>query len=478
MKKEFTLADRVFEEITASIRSGYMKKGSRFISVRKMREEYNIGFRTARQVTKRLKEAGYIKVEPKKAPVVTLPANTPDDIAILENKYIILSSFGAIRDILPCLLAFCMTNCNFEELNHARAMLKTSKRCLDPARWQLLHDVTHEILRAGGGRIMSDIYEELSNKGMVSYFFEQGNKEIDRFISLCSTKFVEIANIRGFNEKRKLLYSFLSELYNIISGMIDKLSLEHPDITPKKSKPEIRVYRTKPYKYINIIHDIIYRIGKGEFKKGDYLPNEAALSKYYNVSVSTLRRALADLRNMGYCDTYNVKGTVIRKRETGAKYDLKSIPDHNIRAYEYMKNLQLACLLVLPFAKNGALSMTKEQVEDMYITVKQSGNCLEAVVDYISEMSGDSLVRDIFIQVENAVRWNYYTYCIDIDISTRHIRLYCKRACDNALAGDMSAFAHELSSLYCYMLDTMQEYLSTRCEIKEISEIVTPHIAY
>ena len=41
------------------------------------------------------------------------------------------------------------------------------------------------------------------------------------------------------------------------------------------------------------------------------LPSEAVLAQEYSVSVATIRRSISMLNRLGFCRTYNVKGTQV-----------------------------------------------------------------------------------------------------------------------------------------------------------------------
>ena len=52
--------NRVYTDLKGRIISGQFPAGSSFLSAEQLRQEYQIGFHTARNVTARLREEGYI----------------------------------------------------------------------------------------------------------------------------------------------------------------------------------------------------------------------------------------------------------------------------------------------------------------------------------------------------------------------------------------------------------------------------------
>ena len=69
--------NRVYTDLKGRIISGQFPAGSSFLSAEQLRQEYQIGFHTARNVTARLREEGYIVSRNRKAPVVCWEGSVP-----------------------------------------------------------------------------------------------------------------------------------------------------------------------------------------------------------------------------------------------------------------------------------------------------------------------------------------------------------------------------------------------------------------
>lgn len=65
------------------------------------------------------------------------------------------------------------------------------------------------------------------------------------------------------------------------------------------------------YVYVQLADHLAARIAAGELKSGDRLPNEREMPADYGVSIDTVRKALAVLRERGLVVTKPVKGTFI-----------------------------------------------------------------------------------------------------------------------------------------------------------------------
>ena len=60
MEQYVTLFSRVYQDLKGRIVTGQFPSGGDFPSIQRLRQEYQIGFRTAQEVTVRLREEGYI----------------------------------------------------------------------------------------------------------------------------------------------------------------------------------------------------------------------------------------------------------------------------------------------------------------------------------------------------------------------------------------------------------------------------------
>ena len=71
--------------------------------------------------------------------------------------------------------------------------------------------------------------------------------------------------------------------------------------------------RGQDYCYSKIVDDLNLKIGLGEYSVGMYLPYEKQLASRYDVSLSTVRKALSELEQRGFVKTLNGKGTIVIK---------------------------------------------------------------------------------------------------------------------------------------------------------------------
>lgn len=77
----------------------------------------------------------------------------------------------------------------------------------------------------------------------------------------------------------------------------------------------MKAERNKMKKYHYIFKNLQEKIDKQELKIGEFLPNELELSKHYNVSRETIRKALKLLESAGLIEKMQGKGNKIIEKE-------------------------------------------------------------------------------------------------------------------------------------------------------------------
>lgn len=129
--------------------------------------------------------------------------------------------------------------------------------------------------------------------------------------------------------------------------------------------------RGKDYYYTRIVRDLTRKIGTGVYPAGTYLPYEAQLAKQYDVSASTVRKALGLLEQRGYTKTLNGKGTMVLTPDQinteQALLDFTTKRDTLI----YLHSLQLMVLLSYPVAAYTAPRFNEDDLKQLAIHIKK-----------------------------------------------------------------------------------------------------------
>ena len=99
--------------------------------------------------------------------------------------------------------------------------------------------------------------------------------------------------------------------------------------------------RGRDYHYSKIIDDMNLKIGLGEYSVGMFLPHEKQLASQYEVSLSTVRKALAELEQRGFVKKLNGKGTIVIEPDHTKLHRLALNSGYVEKALRYIHALQL-----------------------------------------------------------------------------------------------------------------------------------------
>lgn len=120
----------------------------------------------------------------------------------------------------------------------------------------------------------------------------------------------EAALTKEFNVSRNTLRRALGDLES--EGLIRALPGRGRIVT---SPDEPRNDASNPHlQYRRIAAELREKIERGEFRPGELLPSEAALTAQYGVSRWTARQALVELQGAGLVDAVHGKGRFVRER--------------------------------------------------------------------------------------------------------------------------------------------------------------------
>lgn len=151
--------------------------------------------------------------------------------------------------------------------------------------------------------------------------------------------------------------------------------------------------RGQDYYYSKIVDDLNLKIGLGEYSIGMYLPYEKQLAGQYNVSLSTVRKALSELEQRGFVKTLNGKGTIVIEPDDTKIHRLALNSGYVEKALRYLHALQLMALLIRPAALEAALRFTRDELDEL--------------ADRFTS-PGSAYLADMLEAILNIPHWNLY----------------------------------------------------------------------
>ena len=271
--------------------------------------------------------------------------------------------------ILPSLLVFSLQGCDVEVLPYYKQAVKALRLGYTAGGWRPPSKLGYEILRIGGNSLFSELYSTFGLYNKLTFFTE----ECTYFSKHFSQEAVSVANVipdvlKGDDPHIK--YNLLSNMYQKLTEFIENTLNYLSEATPKcHSQTGLRFswnpMRGQDYCYSKIVDDLNLKIGLGEYSVGMFLPYEKQLANQYEVSISTVRKALSELEQRGFVKTLNGKGTIVIEPDDTKLHRLALNSGYVEKALRYLHALQLMVLIIRPAALAAAPQFTKEELDEL-----------------------------------------------------------------------------------------------------------------
>ncbi len=373
MRPQETKFSFVYNEIKQSILDGQIPQGNALPSSRIYCEQFPVSRYTINRVFDALRAEGLVDIQPRLAPIVVSTKeafNTSNAVfEVLKQKKSILQVYQTFALILPSLMVFALQGCDVEIMPHYKQAMKALRLGYTPCGWRSLSKLGYDILRIGGNFLFSELYSTFCLYNKLKFF-----AEVCPYFSKHSLQeAVSVANVipdilKGDDPLTK--YNQLSNMYQKLTDAIQNTLNYLSEITPKcPSQTGLKFswnpMRGQDYCYSKIVDELNRKIGLGEYSVGMYLPYEKQLASQYDVSISTVRKALSELEQRGFVKTLNGKGTIVIEPDDTKLYQLALNTGYVEKSQRYLHALQLMVLIIRPAALVAAPRFSREELEEL-----------------------------------------------------------------------------------------------------------------
>lgn len=484
-----TLFDFVYQDLKEQIITGRLAHGESLPSATRLGEIYHVGIRTVKDVLSRLKSEGLIHTEARKA--ATVNYFQPDDGAaelavvqsILKQASLILESYETMALLMPPLFFFCARQCGSPDAIHQAVQFTRNTR---NRRWYLIHKATSSFLRSllkeSGNLLFSDMYASLEILAQIpltqrykhpflQYLEMPEHKTISWVLESLEKDSLEMVTRR--------FQAFYRSVGKTVGEYLNQLSVEHSNAADESACTfSWNAGMRYNHYYSQIARDLINKIGTGYYKKGSFLPPEAALAKEYGVSVVTVRKALAVVNQAGFARTLNGKGTLTELQDEQDTLQLMKDKGSRLDTLHYLSALQLMALIIYPsallvFDKLNALEQARMEAEMQSDPLNIP---LNVILLRIIELSPLRPVKTILTEVKNLTLWGYYFAFFDYGTQSKNLLSQKSLEAFACLKkGDSKGFASNLSGCYCHIFDTVRNYISKK-GLPEAKKLKSPNI--
>lgn len=482
-----TLNEYVYGNLREQILTGYLRRGDPLPSLSQLCETYHVGIRTARDVLRRLSQENLIRTEERRPSVVIYrrpegAGNQVEISAVLARRAEIGEIYETMGQIMPELFAFSVQVRGREAaLECLKGMKKDSRNPLE-VRWKTVSTALHRLLDASCNLLFRDVFTSLKICARVPFFLEYSEAApLSRVYReygnpMWIAEAVETGDPEEIRRRFRTMYRALADGVEEYLAFLAALADGPGCGTPEEKR--CFSWNAKPgrdHYYLQISRSLIDRIGTGFYRDGSFLPSEAALAAEYGVSVSTIRKALAMLNRLGFCRTYNVKGTQVTLFNDEATFYALKNRVHKRETLLYLSGLQFMTLAAGPAAKlafpgiSGAeLLRLKEEMEQP-LSIP-----LDVLIRCVIRHLPLEPYRVILQEVSDILHWGYYYSFYEggarsaNELNVRALKVFALLE-----EGRRDAFADGLSGCYGHALEMVRNAM-VEFGLLEAANLVTP----
>lgn len=472
--------------IKGQIISGQLLPGSRLPSSRMLCKEFHVGIPTITKVFNTLKEEGLVDILPRRAPIVRNTRNNgkSDRIPfILARHDLILQIHEISALLLPYLLTFASSNYDVMLHPDFKKAEREAKKGNDASGSRLILSLCKDILSYGGNPLLSELYGIFELYSSTTFFFD----ESPFFQNICLSKPASITGLiteaLGLSNPEEKLHQ-LQKIYTQINEAV-KISLAHYATAYETLPSQVSFTfnwnpaRTHNHYYSRVIQDLMRKIGTGQYPPNTYLPAQSHLAKEYQVSVSTIRAALAQLNNMGLCQTINGKGTIVQIPNPASALSFIMAAPTKKDSLLYLYALQTMILLLYPTALYTAPNFTATDLNYLAGCFQETDTIfLEKMMELLLKRLNLSPLRTALAQTGTLTDWSFHLACC---LKGRKQTIYYL---NNKIQGayqylcrhNYNSYANQLTDCYRYLLETARQYMTDRCNLPEAQSVYTPFV--
>ena len=350
--------------------------------------------------------------------------------------------------------------------------------------WRLPSKLGYDILRIGGNSLFGELYSTFGLYNKLAFFTEDCPYFASHFIEGSESVTGVIMDIlKGGDPLTK--YSQLSDLYQELADSIERTLNYLSDTTPE-SPAQTRIpfswnpMRGQEYHYSKIVDDMNRKIGLGEYSAGMYLPYEKQLAVRYDVSLSTVRRALSELEQRGFVKTLNGKGTIVTEPDVTKLHQLALNSGYVEKALRYLHALQLMILIIRPAALAAAPEFTREELDGLAEGFSSSdaiylSGMLEAIMNHTT-------LRPLYVilsETNHLLEWgHHFAYYMTRRHTLSHLNRQIILALRQLRDGDAKSFADRIADCYRYILVCTKKHMAENYKLHHVANIRIPETYY
>ncbi|MBU9742876.1 GntR family transcriptional regulator [Lachnospiraceae bacterium ASD3451] len=474
----------VYNEIKQCILEGQILPGNALPSSRLYCEQFHVSRYTINRVFNALRKEGLVNIQPRLAPIVVSTIDAYDSsnavFEILKQKKGILQVYQTFALILPSLMVFALQGCDVEVLPHYKQAMKALRLGYAAGGWRPPSKLGYDILKIGGNSLFGELYSTFGLYNKLTFFAEVCPYFSTHFLQESVSATNVIMDILKGDEPLTR-YNQLSNMYQRLTDTIQNTLNYLSETNPKcPAQTEVKFswnpMRGQDYYYSKIIDDLNLKIGLGEYSVGMFLPYEKQLAKQYDVSISTVRKALSELEQRGFVKTLNGKGTIVIKPDDTKLHQLALNSGYVEKAQRYLHALQLMVLIIRPAALVAAPMFSREELDELADKFTSSDSIhLADILESIMKHTTLEPLCVILSKTNHLLEWgHHFAYYPSKKHTLSHLNKQVILALEQLREGNADSFADGIADCYRYNLVLMKKHMVEKYKFHNVANIRVP----
>lgn len=471
MKNDVVQYERTYQLLKNKIESGILPVGTRLPGRSVLCREYRTSERTIRRVLDLLEQDGFLKIEPRKRPVVASAFPTPEGRALQHTRK---ADAAQVNDLMETAELLCfpiylrgLRLCTGEDWRTPEKILAQMNPVRSAEFWQLSNRLGRFFIARNENELLLRAVDCLGFRGKEP---PHGSLE-DRAEYRAHLETLIQTVKRGGAPDRADLDAIFSQ-YRVIAEQAEEMPfLRAGSPCPMLARAEgvgLRLSLAQE-RYSSMCLDLLGLIAMGRYQPGDRLPTHDQLQKYYSVSRDTSVKAVRMLQEWGVVTAAPRRGMTV-EMDLEALKRIQIAPEAIARhVRRYLDSLDLLALTVEPVAVHAAAAVKRgealrlrsailRQEEQPYEHQLIPRTLLEFITAHIQYHALGSVYG---VLARNLSIGRSIPKLVSRDKNSQNSALYrqCLAAVDTLIGGDTAGFAAQAGALFAQV----QRLVSAEC---------------
>lgn len=439
----------IYKYYTCHILFGHLAHGSYLPTIEQICDIFHVAPETVRSALMKLQKDGLISVSAGRRTTVTYVASPEEKYRSAENYYLArkedIENIYHVTDLIlmPLFYEGCKRLSDDELL---RLSIATGQGASNLAAISMI--CCNTMIQKLNNRLAKDLFFDI-----VAFFQFPYIPSFDRRVEEFQQDYRSLLSSCETSDRDGLFraFSYLQDLTRkAILGFIGKAAINQPAI------PQISFHwqtnRDRPQYCHSLASCIIQNIIDGRYSKTDMLPSYEKMAEEFSVSVSTIRRTVGLLRDMGVLNSINGVGSQIHFTSPNwKKLKRPAIEKNIVRAIESVEFFSITSKPVLSRILPSLTPLQKNKLKG--ILEKSRGNHpLESfirVAEYIAGIYPYPILFEIYKKLSEFL---LFVYPLLLSLTGTESRR------DTAFIGEiMLALEQDDTGLFCHAFSVLAE---------------------